>query len=260
MIDVGANLAHHSFADDLEQVLNRAVESGVEQIIVTGSCEASSLAALELARSNPGFLYATAGMHPHHASDCTAASLATFQELAGAAEVKAIGETGLDFFRDVSPRAAQEKAFEAHLELAIALDLPVFLHERDAYPRFAEILAAYRDRLRDVVVHCFTGSQEALFSYLDLDCYIGITGWICDERRGTHLLPLVKEIPANRLLIETDAPYLLPRSIDKKPKKHRNEPCFLTYVRDAVATACHKPAAQVEDETSINAKRFFRLP
>jgi TatD DNase family protein len=260
MIDVGANLAHNSFADDLPDVLDRARQAGVEHIIVTGSCEESSQAALELARKYPDLLYSTAGLHPHHASDCTAATLSTFRQLAGEPEVKAIGETGLDFFRDISPRAAQEKAFEAHLELAIELGMPLFLHERDAYPRFAEILATCRDQLADVVVHCFTGSQEALFSYLDLNCHIGITGWICDERRGTHLLSLVSSIPADRLLIETDAPYLLPRSIEKKPKKHRNEPCYLPYIRDTVANACNKPPAQTGEETSANARRFFRLP
>jgi TatD DNase family protein len=260
MIDIGANLAHDSFGSDFDEVLSRARDAGVEQIIVTGSSEASSERALELARKHPGFLFSTAGMHPHHASECTPTSIAGFRELAAEPEVRAIGETGLDFFRDISPRNLQEKAFEAHIELAIETEMPMFLHERDAYPRFSEIISAYRGQLTDVLVHCFTGSKDALYSYLDLDCHIGITGWICDERRGTHLLSLVNNIPDDRLMIETDAPYLLPRSIDKKPKKHRNEPCYLPYVRDTIAEACNKSADQVAHQTSANARRFFRLP
>ncbi len=144
---------------------------------------------------------------------------------------------GLDFNRDFSPRPDQERAFEAQLALAVEYQLPVFLHERDAHERFAPILKAYRDHLVGAVVHCFTGSRQALFDYLDLDCHIGITGWVCDERRGKPLAELVHNIPDNRLLLETDAPYLLPRDLpEAPPKKRRNEPSLLPWIGKRVAS------------------------
>ena len=135
----------------------------------------------------------------------------------------------------------------------------MFLHERDAYPCFAEILSTYRDDLSEVVVHCFTGEKEALHHYIDLDCHIGITGWICDERRGEHLLELVGDIPADRLMIETDSPYLLPRTIRPRPKSRRNEPSFLGYVCDTIARVTEKSPLEVAAQTSKNAESFFRL-
>jgi TatD DNase family protein len=260
MIDIGANLAHDSFDADFNAVLQRARDASIQQIVVTGSSEDSSIKALELARQHQGFLFATAGMHPHHASDLTPTAMETFRQLAGEPEVRAIGETGLDFFRNFSPPELQEKAFEQHIELAIDLGMPLFLHERDAYPRFYEILKDYRSDLSAAVVHCFTGEQKALFAYLDLDCHIGITGWICDERRGTHLLPLISSIPQDRLMLETDSPYLLPRTVKEKPKKNRNEPCYLDYVCSAVADASNQSSGTVAAQTTDNAKHFFSLP
>ncbi|MDH5737872.1 MAG: TatD family hydrolase, partial [Gammaproteobacteria bacterium] len=180
-------------------------------------------------------------------------------ELASEDCVKAIGETGLDFFRDFSPRTVQEKSFESHIEMAMALQMPLFLHERDAWPRFAQILKSYRDQLGNVVVHCFTGAKEALYDYLDMDCHIGITGWLCDERRGAHLIPLMSSIPADRLMIESDAPYLLPRTIRPKPKSRRNEPFYLPFVCEAVAMATGRTTDQIAQETTGNARRFFNL-
>ena len=110
------------------------------------------------------------------------------------------------------------------------------------------------------MVHCFTGEKDALHAYLDLDCYIGITGWICDERRGQHLLELIRDIPANRLMIETDAPYLMPRTIRPKPKTRRNEPCYLTAVCETVAANLGHSYDEVASMTSENARAFFDLP
>ena len=259
LFDIGANLTHDSFASHFEQMLDRAWQAGVSQISVTGASLQGSLDALALARQSQGYLWATAGIHPHHANDTDAAALAQLRQLASAPEVRAIGETGLDFFRDFCPRAQQEKSFEAHIELAIDTGLPMFLHERDASQRFLELLRPCRDQLTNLVVHCFTGEAKALYAYLDLDCYIGITGWICDERRGTHLLPLMQDIPANRLLLETDAPYLLPRNISPKPRSRHNEPCNLPYVCAAIASATGKDFADIANSTTTNARNFFRL-
>jgi|TARA_Y100000310_G_scaffold326477_1_gene391421 TatD DNase family protein len=259
VIDIGANLAHDSFDSDRKEVLDRAVEQGVTQIIVTGSTLESALKGQRLAAKYPHVLFTTAGVHPHHADEITSSTLQSIADLAGQPEVRAIGETGLDFFRDFSPRPVQEEVFVQHIELASTLAMPLFMHERDAYPRFFEILKTHRADLTEVVVHCFTGDRTALFAYLDLDCHIGITGWICDERRGLHLIPLVTNIPADRLMIETDAPYLLPRNITPKPTGRRNEPCYLPYVCRAVAAATGRTQEQVAEQTSDTARYFFRL-
>ncbi|MGH8671790.1 MAG: TatD family hydrolase, partial [Burkholderiales bacterium] len=207
----------------------------------------------------PQHLHATAGVHPHHAKDCGTSTVATLRDLAERPRVVAIGETGLDFYRDFSPRSSQIKWFEAQIELACELSKPLFMHERDAYPRFAEIIKSYRDHFENGVVHCFTGTREALYAYLDMNLHIGITGWICDERRGRHLRELVKNIPAERLMLETDAPYLTPRDLRPKPREDRNEPKFLPHILDTVAACLGESAYDVADRTTRTARAFFRL-
>jgi TatD DNase family protein len=257
LIDIGANLGHKSFRDDLDAVLERARAAGLEKIVVTGTSERASARASEIAAGHPGFLYATAGVHPHEARSCSEQTLARLRELCRAAHTVAVGECGLDFNRDFSPRPVQERWFEAQLELAAELGMPVFLHERDAHGRFAAILKQHRPRLVAGVVHCFTGTPEQARAYLDLDLHIGITGWICDERRGHHLREVVADIPADRLMLETDAPFLLPRDLRPKPPRGRNEPSVLPHVLAAVSTARGSPAAEVATESTAAARRFF---
>jgi TatD DNase family protein len=266
MIDIGANLASEAFDADLDAVLASARTAGVRRIVVTGSSKQSSLKALELAQAHPGVLYATAGLHPHHASEWSDELAQTFRTLAAHPEVVSLGECGLDYFRDLSPREVQRHAFIAQLELAVELKKPLFLHQREAHEDFLAILREYRARLGNVVVHCFTDTRAAMNDYLALDCHIGITGWICDERRGTHLLDAVRDIPDDCLLIETDAPYLMPRkvpnSVLKRPSgQHwrRNEPRFLPYVAQAVAAARGQSLEHVAAITTVNAERFFGL-
>src|SRR5688572_28707291 len=208
LIDIGINLAHDSYDADRSAVLERARAAGVVQMVVTGSSEATSRKALALAREHPLELYATAGIHPHQASEWSASTPEVLREIGMAREIVAIGECGLDYFRDYSPRPAQRAAFSAQLSLATQLGKPVFLHQRDAHEDFSAILREHARNLRGGVAHCFTGTAAELQCYLELGLAIGITGWICDERRGRHLLPLAKTIPVNRLLVETDGPYL----------------------------------------------------
>ena len=259
LIDIGANLTHESFHHDLDAVLERAREVGVERMIVTGASRPGSEHALELARAHPGLLHATAGVHPHHAGDYGEDTDALLRELAREPEVVAVGETGLDYFRDLSPRPAQRAAFEKQLAIAIDLGMPLFLHQRDAHDDFFALLKSARDRVPAAVVHCFTDDRRALFDYLDLDCHIGITGWICDERRGTHLRELVRSIPANRLLLETDAPYLLPRDIRPPPADRRNEPMYLAHICEAVARERGETAATTAANATAATRAFFRL-
>lgn len=259
LIDIGVNLGNRAFADDLETVLERAAAASVLAMVATGTSVEESRQAAEIAARFRRQVVSTAGVHPHHADTLTDEGLRELRQLADLPEVVAIGETGLDFNRDFSPRAAQEKAFAAQLELAAELKMPVFIHQRDAHHRLLPILREYRDALVDAVVHCFTDTRDALHDYLDLDLYIGVTGWICDERRGQALREIVRDIPGNRLLIETDAPYLLPRTLKPRPKNGRNEPAYLGYVLEGVADHRDEDLEQLAATTSANARRFFRL-
>jgi TatD DNase family protein len=258
-VDIGANLTHASFRDDLEQVLARARASGVATIVVTGSSVEASKQALRLAEAHPLQLRATAGVHPHHAGSCDGGTIEALRALAAHPCVVALGECGLDFNRNYARHPDQERWFVAQLELARELGKPLFLHSRDAHPRFAELLRAHRDGLPRAVAHCFTGDADELRSYLDMDLYIGITGWICDERRGLHLRELVREIPRARLMLETDAPYLTPRDLRPQPKARRNEPATLPHILQAVARARGEHPDALGAATTQNARRFFNL-
>jgi TatD DNase family protein len=259
LIDIGINLAHDSFDADREAVLERARATGVRQMLVTGSSFDSTSHAIALARAHPGYLFATAGVHPHHAAELTAQRSAELAELAGQPEVLAVGECGLDYFRDFSPRASQREAFHRQLELAMQLNKPVFLHQRDAHEDFVAILREHRSCWHGVA-HCFTGTGEQLQCYLELGLAIGITGWICDERRGAHLAALMPQIPAARLLLETDAPYLLPRDLTPKPSSRRNEPADLAHVAARVAHARGEPLALLAASSTAAARALFHLP
>ena len=261
LIDIGANLAHDSFDADRDAVLARARAAGVVQLVVTGSSLDSTRHAIELARQHPGTLYATTGLHPHHASEWNDELAARFRELAAAPQVVSLGECGLDYNRNYSTPMDQRRAFAAQLQMAIDLRKPLFLHQRDAHDDFLAMLREHRPQLGAVVVHCFTDTRDALRDYLALDCHIGITGWICDERRGRHLIDAVADIGDERLMLETDAPYLLPRTAPKAlvGANRRNEPALLRYVLDAVAQARGQSADTVARLSTANARRFFAL-
>ena len=263
LIDIGVNLTHPSLSRNAQAVLERAYAAGVVQMVLTGTDIADSGLATQLARQldeREQRLFSTAGVHPHHASDWNSSMAGELHGLLKQPTVCAVGECGLDFNRDFSPRPQQEKALEEQLELAVQLQMPVFLHERDASERLLAILRQFRERLPAAVVHCFTGDKKALYGYLDLDLHIGITGWICDERRGTHLHSLVGQIPAGRLMLESDAPYLLPRSIRPKPKSGHNEPSFLPAVLQEVALHRAESPEQLAAHTTACARQFFGLP
>lgn len=260
LIDIGANLGHDSFDHDLDAVLQRARDAGVAQLIVTGASREGSPKALQLAQAHPGVLFATAGVHPHHASEYTEECDAELRALHRHPEVVAVGECGLDYFRDFSPRPAQRRAFERQLQLAADTGKPLFLHQRDAHADFMAQMREFDGRLGPAVVHCFTGTRAELFDYLDRDWYVGITGWLCDERRGQHLRELVKHIPAERLLIETDAPYLLPRTVKPQPSHRRNEPMYLAHIVAELARDRGEEVAVTAARTTANAREFFRLP
>ncbi|MDR6674435.1 TatD family hydrolase [Xanthomonas sp. 1678] len=260
LIDIGANLTHDSFDRDRDAVLQRARDAGVTQMVVTGASREHSPLALQLAQRHPGFLYATAGVHPHHALEYTAECDAEMRALHAHPQVVAVGECGLDYFRDLAPRPAQHRAFERQLQLAAETGKPLFLHQRDAHADFLALMRQFDGKLGPAVVHCFTGTREELFDYLDRDWHIGITGWLCDERRGAHLRELVGNIPASRLMIETDAPYLLPRTLKPLPKDRRNEPAFLAHIVEELARDRGEDLATTAAASTAAARGFFRLP
>ena len=258
-----------AFDRDRQAVLETARAAEVSPLIITGNDIESSAAAYTFAREHAGECYTTAGVHPHNAKNWNAktkAELRDFFSRAGdplrkpAGIIAAVGECGLDYNRNFSPQDAQRKCFEDQLALAAELGKPVFLHERDAFGDFFALLKQYRPELPGAVVHCFTGSAAELEAFLAIDCYIGITGWICDERRGSHLIPLLRQIPADRLLLETDAPYLLPRNLPRTGgKSSRNEPRFLVHIAAFTAGILGKPFDQLAVETSANAARLFNI-
>ncbi|QDU66391.1 TatD family hydrolase [Engelhardtia mirabilis] len=239
LFDIAVNLHSSQFDRDRDDVVARAVGAGVERMLVLGTSLAESETALALARAHPGRLFATAGVHPHDAKGWNDETEAGLRELLRAPEVLAVGECGLDFDRNFSEPDVQRRVLVAQVELAAELHLPLVLHEREAADALLEIVCPVRDRLGPVVVHCFTADGSTLDRYLDHDFHIGITGWICDERRGSHLHPLVGRIPPGRLMLETDAPYLLPRSLHRDgtvaKKSRRNEPMYLPAVAAEVA-------------------------
>jgi TatD DNase family protein len=259
LIDIGANLTHDSFDADRDAVLARAAAAGVTRIIVTGTSVTSSVQAGALCDAHPTRLFATAGVHPHHAVELDSHTVAALRSLLAAPSFVAVGECGLDFFRDYSPRDAQRSAFAAQLELAAEVRKPVFLHQRDAHDEFVALLKPALATLAGGVAHCFTGGPKELEAYLELDLHIGVTGWVCDERRGAELRAAVPRIPLDRLLVETDAPYLLPRDLKPKPQSRRNEPQFVVYVLERIAALMSQPVEVVARATTANAERLFGL-
>ena len=260
LIDIGANLGHDSFDHDRDAVLQRARDAGVGRMVVTGASREGSPKALALAKAHPGVLFATAGVHPHHATEYTEECDAEMRALHAHPEVVAVGECGLDYFRDFSPRPAQRRAFERQLDIAAGNGKPLFLHQRDAHADFMAVMRQFEGRIGPAVVHCFTGSREELFDYLDQDWHVGITGWLCDERRGQHLRELVRHIPAHRLMIETDAPYLLPRTVRPQPSHRRNEPMYLAHIVAELARDRGEPVEATAAATTATARAFFHLP
>jgi TatD DNase family protein len=259
LVDIGANLAHDSFDADRDAVLERARGAGVVAMIVTGATLADSEKAIALCRRHPAILRATAGIHPHHAAGFADSDASRLAALVADPMVVAAGECGLDYYRNFSPPAEQRRAFELQLALAERHDKPAFLHQRDARADFLAMLRAHPRVAARAVLHCFTEGPEMLDECLALGLSVGITGWICDERRGQALREAAPRIPADRLMLETDSPYLLPRTLAPKPARRRNEPAFLPAVLEETARCRGESAGALARTATANACRFFGL-
>ncbi len=263
MIDIGVNLTNKRFDKDRTDVITRAKSLGIQHLLITGTSVTESEKALALCndyqQAYPDFLYATAGVHPHDADNVDNDYLEKLEQLAAQPFVKAIGECGLDFNRNFSAPAQQKKIFTEQVALAASLNMPLFLHQRDAFEPWFATLSPYLERIPSMVSHCFTGTADELKQCLNANMYIGITGWLCDERRGEALRNIVSSIPLNRLLIETDAPYLTPRTIRPRPKSSRNEPSYLSYIVKEIADITGVDQDEVAYQTTSNAKQVFNL-
>ncbi|WP_019029320.1 TatD family hydrolase [Colwellia piezophila] len=264
LIDIGVNLTNKRFDKDREAVLTRAQSSGVAGLLITGTSVMESKKALGLCQqyqaSFPDFLYSTAGVHPHDADNVADDYIEQLKQLARQPQVKAIGECGLDFNRNFSAPTQQVKVFTEQVALAADLNMPLFLHQRDAFEPWFDILSPYQGKVPAMVAHCFTGDKNELMQCLAADMYIGITGWLCDERRGQTLRDIVSLIPLNRLFIETDAPYLTPRTIRPKPKSSRNEPSYLTFIIKELANITGLDPKDIAWQTSRNSETVFDFP
>ncbi|MFY8275289.1 TatD family hydrolase [Pseudoalteromonas sp. SSDWG2] len=254
MIDAGVNLTSSQFSKDTDEVVLRAREAGITSMMLIGCDEQDSHDAHTLAQ-HYGF-YSCAGVHPHNAKDASANLEENLRWLAAHPHVIAIGECGLDYNRDFSPREQQREVFTRQLALANELNMPVYLHERDASD---DMLAILKEHAPRGVLHCFTGGPKQAEQYLELGLYLGITGWVCDERRSQELNQALNVIPVERILSETDAPYLLPRTIRPKPKSRRCEPAHLPYVITHLSNHFQLSEARMAAITSDNFKRLFHL-
>lgn len=252
--DIGVNLFSAQFDADRKAIVQRAAQAGISNLLLIGSDLAESQLNIIFCQQYAG-CYTTAGIHPHQAANADTGWQQQLQQLLLLPAVVALGECGLDFNRDFSPRPIQQQVFAEQLQLAKQHTKPVYLHERDA---FAPQLAMLQEQqINHGVVHCFTGNTHQLKAYLELGLYIGITGWICDERRGQDLQQAVRYIPADKLLLETDAPYLLPRTLEHKPKSRRNEPAFLAEIARQVALLRGCSLAELEAQCWRNSQTLF---
>lgn len=255
--DSHCHLDQKVYANDRDEVLNRFREAGGRAIMIAGIDVESSRTALHLAEAYKE-IHAAVGVHPHDAAQCDVDTLNTLKALAKHPKVKAWGEIGLDFNRMYSPRDVQERLFFQQLEAADSLGLPVILHERDTNGRFLNMLQEAPNPARRGVVHCFSGSKKELEAYLELGFYIGITGILTIASRGKNLREFVAGIPADRLLIETDAPYLTPAP--EKNKTRRNEPAFVRSVLLKLADVRNEDPEALAKILWNNTCRLFNIP
>lgn len=256
LFDSHAHIDDKIFNKDIKEVVARAGEAGVVSVMIVGTDVKSSERVVSLAESIDGY-YASVGVHPHDAKMCTESAIDFMQNLAKSPFVRAWGEIGLDFNRMFSPAKEQEKWFIRQLGAADRLKLPVIFHERESNGRFLEILKSSFNRDLKGVVHCFSGNREELKAYLDLGLFIGITGIITIKKRGEYLRELVRYIPADRILVETDAPYLTPAP--EKNRIRRNEPAFVKSVLLKVADVRGVDPGEFSEIVWENTCRLYQI-
>ena len=256
-IDIACNFTHESFKRNLEEVINDAELAGVEKFVLLCASLADLDPIKKIQKNAPNKFFISAGIHPHHATETVEVNYDQLLRQLQSITPHAIGETGLDYFRNISPPDIQKKSFRMHIEIAKELNLPLYLHQRDAHNDFIRIIRENRKNFPKFVVHCFTGTQKELDEYLDLGAYIGLTGWICDAKRNIDLRKSIKNIPIEKMMIETDSPYLIPKNLINKPKKNINEPKYLPHIANEICELTGYELEELKLATSNNAIDFF---
>ena len=257
--DIALNLASDRFLGERDKVIADALVHNVNYFNIV----CSSINELEFVkdlsdryRENSCF---TLGVHPHHANELNDDTLKSLKDSIKKFRPYAVGETGLDFYRNLSSFENQLNAFEQQIMMSIENNLPLFLHQREAHDDFIKVLDRYISDIPKGIVHCFTGTQSQLDDYLERGLFIGLTGWICDERRNKDLRESIKNIPVDKLMIETDAPYLIPRNLKIKSKNNRNEPQFLPHIANEIADLMNADVSEFNKQVFNNSKSFFGI-
>ena len=256
-VDIACNFTHDSFKDNLEEVIANAELEGVEKFVLLCASLNDLKPIKIIQKKSPEKYFVSAGIHPHHATEIREINYDDLLAKLCSINPNVIGETGLDYFRNISPPDVQRKSFKMHIEIAKELSLPLYLHQRDSHKDFINIIKENRNNFPKFVVHCFTGTQEELNDYLDLGAYIGLTGWICDAKRNIELRKSIKNIPIDRMMIETDCPYLIPKNLPNKPKKNINEPKYLPHIANEIAELIGMKIEELKLATRSNAIEFF---
>ena len=256
--DIACNFTSERFDKDLDEVINKAIDNKITKFGLICSRMSDLNKLLKIYEQYSKNMFYTIGVHPHHANEINDDYLKKLKDEITTNNPHAIGETGLDFFRNLSSYEEQIYAFEEQIKIAIDTDKPLFLHQRDSHDDFIKILRKYSSDINKAVVHCFTGTQEQLDNYLELDCYIGITGWICDEKRNVDLRKTIKNIPLEKLMIETDCPYLIPKNLVEKPKNNRNEPSNLNHIINEIAELMEIDIDILRKQTFVNTINYFK--
>ena len=256
-IDIACNFTHESFKRNLEEVINNAENAGVEKFVLLCASLTDLDPIKQIQNNAPNKFFISAGIHPHHATETVEINYDQLLSQLQSITPHAIGETGLDYFRNISPPDIQKESFRMHIKIAKELNLPLYLHQRDAHNDFIRIIRENRKNFPKFVVHCFTGTQKELDEYLDLGAYIGLTGWICDAKRSIDLRQSIKNIPIEKMMIETDSPYLIPKNLLNKPKKNINEPKYLPHIANEICELTGYELEELKLATSNNAINFF---
>jgi TatD DNase family protein len=256
-IDIACNFTHESFKHNLDEVINNAEQEGVEKFVLLCASLADIDPIQVIQNNTPEKFFISAGIHPHHATEILEINYDALLNKLKSINPNAIGETGLDYFRNISPPDIQKKSFGMHIEIAKELRLPLYLHQRDAHGDFIRIIKENISNFPKFVVHCFTGTQTELDEYLELGAYIGLTGWICDAKRNIDLRKSIKNIPIEKMMIETDSPYLIPKNLMVKPKKNINEPKYLPHIANEICELTGYELEELKLATRNNAIKFF---
>ncbi len=256
--DIACNFTSERFNKDLDEVIKRAIANKITKFGLICSRMSDLNKLLKIYKQYSKSMFYTIGVHPHHANEINDDYLKKLKNVITTNNPHAIGETGLDFFRNLSTYEEQIYVFEEQIKIAIDTNKPLFLHQRDSHDDFIKILRKYSSDISKAVVHCFTGTQGQLDDYLELDCYIGITGWICDEKRNVELRKAIKKIPLEKLMIETDCPYLIPKNLVEKPKNNRNEPTNLNHIINEIAVLMEIDIDILRKQTFENTINYFK--